>query len=133
MVALHLVVPRNATDKAMISNFLAIGVTGITNAKIDPEALYVGCYKDQRNGRALPVRITKIKKYSTEGITEQCINECKRLGHPYAGLQYSDQCYCGIMYNKYGTSVESKCDKKCKDHSGKMCGGHYKNSVYKTS
>eukprot|EP00112_Aurelia_sp_Birch-Aquarium-sp1_P001270 Seg1132.1 transcript_id=Seg1132.1/GoldUCD/mRNA.D3Y31 product="Xylosyltransferase oxt" protein_id=Seg1132.1/GoldUCD/D3Y31 len=99
---------------------------------IDQEPFYVGCYEDKAS-RALPVnRNAYMKLYNAEGIIVQCTKECKSLGHPYAGVQYYFNCFCGTAYNKYGAVADENCNFQCRDYSGKMCGGYYKNSVYKT-
>ena len=62
----------------------------------------------------------------------KCIALCRADNYPYAGLQYFDQCWCGHSYDKYKVLPESSCNTICKDSSGKMCGGSWANSVYRT-
>jgi len=90
---------------------------------------YIGCYKDGGQ-RALPSPQSLQKSLGT--FTEQCINKCRSLNYPYAGLQYYYQCFCGEEYDKYGKADESLCNYLCRDSSGSFCGGSWKNSVYKT-
>ena len=70
---------------------------------------------------------------STRGnLTVQCIMECRSSNFPYAGLQHHTQCYCGTTYDRYGKVGDSECNNGCSDSSGLMCGGVYRNSVYRT-
>eukprot|EP00112_Aurelia_sp_Birch-Aquarium-sp1_P006386 Seg1706.4 transcript_id=Seg1706.4/GoldUCD/mRNA.D3Y31 product=Fibropellin-1 protein_id=Seg1706.4/GoldUCD/D3Y31 len=99
--------------------------------KTDPESLYVGCYIDAGD-RAL-FGVGGMKQNDVIGITKQCIKICKGAGHPYAGLQWYSQCFCGTTYDKHGKASESACNTACRDSFGRMCGGSWKNSIYKTS
>ena len=46
--------------------------------------------------------------------------------------QYSDQCFCGNTYGRYGKSDENDCNAHCAGDSTKTCGGTWRNSVYRT-
>lgn len=63
---------------------------------------------------------------------DECINECKTKGYSYAGLQYHGQCYCDNKYGSHGVSSVSECNTHC-NKGGGICGGAYRNSVYKTA
>ena len=89
---------------------------------------YIGCYKDDRI-RALPSE--QILNQELGSLTQQCIDKCRNLNHPYAGLQYFSHCFCGSAYDKYGKVDESYCNTQCRDSSGQFCGGTWINSVYK--
>ena len=58
--------------------------------------------------------------------------ELNVAGYKYAGLQYSNQCWCGnsTAYSKYG---QTGCDETCPGNSEQICGGSFYNSVYKIS
>ena len=47
------------------------------------------------------------------------------------GLQASIRCYCGNGYDKYGAAGEADCDKTCSGNVNEICGGFWRNSVYK--
>ena len=51
-------------------------------------------------------------------------------GFDFAGVQYSDECYCGKEYDTYGPA--DKCDRPCDGDPSEICGGSYANSVYET-
>ena len=51
------------------------------------------------------------------------------VGYKYAGLQYSEECYCGNSgYDRYG--VGDGCNQTCSGNSDQICGGAFRNSVY---
>ena len=74
----------------------------------------------------------EMKEYDTMGMTEQCIKKCESRGDPYAGLIWI-QCFCGTAFDKYGAAAESECNRACLDYTGRMCGGHWKISIYRTN
>ena len=89
---------------------------------------YIGCYKDG-GSRALTSQQTLNANLGS--YTQQCIDKCRSLNHPYAGLQYYYQCFCGTTYDKHGKADEAQCNAQCRDSSGTICGGTWRNSVYK--
>ena len=96
------------------------------------DSLYVGCFPDVAENRALPHEFSPIKIFTNPGVIDQCIAGCKNLGHPYAGVQSGYTCFCGTTYDKYGNASESDCVNGCADNSKRKCGGSSKNSVYRT-
>ena len=90
---------------------------------------YIGCYYDASE-RALPS--FQILDISLGKLAEQCIEKCRSLNHPFAGLQHKSQCFCGTTFSRYGKADDPKCNTLCADSSGRYCGGIWKNSVYKT-
>ena len=87
------------------------------------ELRYLGCYRDQWN-RDLPVR----KRDVYVNAKDTCATLCK--DYRYFGLQSGTECFCGDTFGKYGKSVESKCNRSCKDDKTQICGGWWRNSVY---
>ncbi len=51
-------------------------------------------------------------------------------GFKYAGLQNSNQCFCGMTHGYYGKMPEDECNKKCQGDKEEICGAYYRNSVY---
>ena len=83
----------------------------------------LGCFKDNQ-GRDLD-------GFSFVGIMNAkiCSETCRSKGFKYAGTQYSEQCFCGNSYGKYGKA--DNCDMPCKGHEGEICGGTWANTIYK--
>ena len=53
-------------------------------------------------------------------------------GYDYAGLQARAYCSCGNTYGSHGLASESECDETCTGDTSQICGGGWRNSVYKT-
>ena len=52
-------------------------------------------------------------------------------GFQYAGVQHSSECFCGNEYDKYGRAAAGDCNMACAGNSSQICGGGWRNSVYK--
>ena len=91
---------------------------------------YMGCYIDVKNNRSLAS--FQYLRTANGYFNRQCVDICSSLNHPYAGLQYYDECWCGTTYDKNGRANDSECNTPCRDSSGIMCGGGARLSVYKS-
>jgi len=56
------------------------------------------------------------------------------MGYSYAGVQYSDYCYCGNSYGLHGVSPSpsTDCNMRARGNPSQYGGGSYKNSIYRT-
>ncbi|KAL3928763.1 MAG: hypothetical protein SGBAC_012506 [Bacillariaceae sp.] len=86
-----------------------------------PTSSYLGCYVDGSN-RVMDVYLGTLVN------VQDCRDFCKGLGYPYAGVQFSNQCFCGNAYDRLGSG--SGCTSTCWDSADQYCGGAYRNSVY---
>jgi hypothetical protein len=87
---------------------------------------YVGCFEDQGHPRRLPM-------FPGNGFNiDRCISECAFQGAPYAGLQWFGECFCGDYVDPEMRVPDADCDTPCRVGDG-MCGGSWRNSVYKTT
>ena len=87
------------------------------------------CYGDSSN-KDLPHRLTDTPAGLPDS-TVWCRSQCGALGYIYAGVQFTNECYCGNSFGKYGKKPNSDCDMACEDTSGnKNCGGGSRNNVY---
>ena len=118
-------------DPPLIDVLFYVSVTVIKMDE-DIKMRYIGCFLDSQQ-RALPFKSILDADSLTldETFISKCIETCKTGNHPYAGLQYRKECYCGQNYNMHGKAAESDCNELCSDGSGE-CGGSWRNSVYKT-
>ena len=74
----------------------------------------VGCFKDDRDPRALPILIQKYSVNETDlansfaDIIHACATEVFEYGLRYFGVEYQHECWSGvnggITYNRYGRS-----------------------------
>jgi len=89
----------------------------------------LGCYGDNPD-RDLPYEhYMGIAGGSTQAY---CAMHCFNKGYKYAGCQYSNECYCGNTYGRYGPS--SYCNHFCAgDRTNQtICGGDWANTVLST-
>jgi hypothetical protein len=79
---------------------------------------YLGCYKDDVNQRALPVRLQDV------GTVEACITQCQSAGYSLAGLEYYYQCFCGNSGTNGQPRIDDgQCNTPCNDDKSETCGG----------
>ncbi|XP_063415231.1 sialate:O-sulfotransferase 2-like [Mytilus trossulus] len=86
---------------------------------------YIGCFVD--DGHRL------LRRFAGDG--NMSLGKCRHLcrGYKYLGLQYANQCFCGNYLNHrvYPQSSELQCHMGCTSEPHRMCGGTWRNSVYK--
>ncbi|KAH8155190.1 uncharacterized protein LAJ45_00199 [Morchella importuna] len=87
-----------------------------------------GCYSEATTGRAL----SGYSFTNTTGMTvELCVGVCKDRSFKYAGLEYSQECYCGNTLASTSTKIDdSQCNSLCKGNKREYCGAGSKLNVY---
>ena len=82
----------------------------------------LGCYTEaSNNNRAL---IFQQNITSLTMSTEICLSSCKAMGMPYAGTEYSGECYCGTFLNPGSVPTTSdQCNMPCNGNPSETCGG----------
>lgn len=81
--------------------------------KADDEYIYQGCYTETNdiNGtekrRALP-DANKVAK--GELVVPDCLDFCEEGGYPWAGVQFSRECWCGHFLSAFSEKVD---DRQC--------------------
>jgi hypothetical protein len=92
----------------------------------------LGCYTEASdNNRAL---IFQQNVSSSALTTEICLSSCKAMGMPYAGTEYSGQCFCGTFLNPGSVPTTSdQCNMPCSGDSSETCGGSRILNVYYAS
>jgi len=98
---------------------------------------YYGCYVETTTSnstdfqRALP---GKTETLGTNMTVPICQDYCAQDKYEFAGLEYTNECYCGFALNEQSTKVsDSECDLLCTGDSGQYCGGSLRLSVYNTT
>lgn len=92
---------------------------------------YLGCAPDiAGKSRTLPSN----QLNDMEGMTvERCVDHCRTSGYTIAGLEYSQQCFCGNSIPQ-GRSPDPKrmgnCDMPCTGDDSQICGGAGQISLY---
>ena len=85
---------------------------------------------DSLSDRILPFRASAI------GDTNMTIEKCKKLcfsDHDYlfAGVEYSNQCWCGNDRPHYKTyAPQSECNYLCNGNQDQKCGGKLRISIF---
>jgi hypothetical protein len=90
---------------------------------------YIGCGTDDLKVRTFPKRTT-----SQTLTPASCIQTCAAEGYAFAGMEYSNECYCG---NALSSTRAPKagflgdCTMSCAGDASQYCGGHKTLSIYK--
>lgn len=102
--------------------------------KADDEYIYQGCYTETNdiNGtekrRALP-DANKVAK--GELVVPDCLDFCEEGGYPWAGVQFSRECWCGHFLSAFSEKVDDRqCNTTCDGNVSMACGGSQRLSVY---
>ncbi|OAG05309.1 uncharacterized protein CC84DRAFT_1248224 [Paraphaeosphaeria sporulosa] len=62
--------------------------------------------------------------YDTKEMTmEVCLNYCTAGGYPYAGLEYSQECCCGLVNRSPREANATDCNQLCSRSNQEICGG----------
>ncbi|KAJ7769311.1 WSC domain-containing protein [Mycena metata] len=88
-----------------------------------------GCYPDTIKDRVL----CNDSYTDTKAMTlEACTWFCSSRQYPYAGLEYSQECYCGdALYATHGGPANaSECGSACTGNSTEACGGNFRMQIY---
>ncbi|XP_046565547.1 integumentary mucin C.1-like isoform X2 [Haliotis rubra] len=104
-----------------------ISTTPPTTSRTTPGPVYKGCYQDDEN-RVLPhehmLNITSM-------TTDMCRFHCTQYEYSFFGLEAGTECHCGTMIKSgYRKVSDSDCNYPCAGDNTKMCGGHWKISIY---
>ncbi|KAK3103053.1 hypothetical protein FSP39_016093 [Pinctada imbricata] len=86
---------------------------------------YIGCYKDH-----IPRVLNGYELKGSKTMTpKSCVSMCKNRHFKFAGVQFSQECFCG---NSLGTTLqpEKECNMACSGDNNQMCGGSMRLSVY---
>ena len=93
---------------------------------------YLGCWYDGHpQRRDLGVQ----QQRSHDDLTPaRCVALCHSLGHAFAAVQFSKECFCGDEPpGAFGKAAEAECDWPCTGDAALACGGRNRNSVYSVS
>ncbi|KAL9113797.1 MAG: hypothetical protein Q9227_002243 [Pyrenula ochraceoflavens] len=97
---------------------------------------YQGCYTEGTNGRALNGLLNPIP--GAQVSVENCTTACQ--GYAYAGMEYSQECYCGnslgagsVLATGGSDPNANGCSMTCGANATEYCGGANRLSLYKTN
>ncbi|GLH11058.1 Xylosyltransferase oxt [Gryllus bimaculatus] len=90
----------------------------------------LGCFRDNKTFRLLSGYYANLK---TTNSPKHCIDLCLQSGFPYAGVQFSTQCFCGNDEPPSTSRLpDSSCNMKCPTDPRDACGGYFTINVYET-
>ncbi|PHH61538.1 hypothetical protein CDD81_275 [Ophiocordyceps australis] len=91
--------------------------------------VFEGCHVDV--GRSLNGPLLS----DAELTNEKCMAFCLEKGYPYAGTEYSTECFCGAQLARGAVedTSQGKCDLPCGGDAAQKCGGLNRLSLYRTS
>ncbi|KAJ8925077.1 hypothetical protein NQ315_001249 [Exocentrus adspersus] len=90
----------------------------------------LGCFKDEKNFRLLNGYFGVNKN---ENSPRFCMKLCLQSGFPYAGVEYSNECFCGADEPPSTSKIpDSSCNLKCPGDQHATCGGYYTVNIYQT-
>ncbi|XP_071849045.1 sialate:O-sulfotransferase 2-like [Apostichopus japonicus] len=94
--------------------------------------VYMGCYKDAttKYRRALQGAFyTDINRMTIE----RCLQHCSLKSYPFAGLEFSSECYCAQAVTASKAREKDACNMTCSGNKDQICGGAPYISVYQIS
>ena len=69
----------------------------------------------------------------TKNSPSTCITACKNVGYQLAGVQYTNQCFCGNTPPPWSViRPDNECNKICPGNPNQKCGGRWRMNVYTT-
>ncbi|KAF8261472.1 hypothetical protein EI94DRAFT_797758 [Lactarius quietus] len=64
---------------------------------------------------------------------ENCIDACQQSAYGIAGVEFGQECYCGIGIDRGGMTISSsECMLACSGDSSEVCGGPNRLAIYYT-
>jgi len=99
----------------------------------EPSLKYIGCFEDHRK-RQVEKKMDDMKRTNSPA---NCGEICKNAGYKYVAVQSGKQCFCANVLRQDQDTLtvdvkpEGDCNKKCPGDKSKMCGGKWRNSLYK--
>ncbi|KAJ3190888.1 hypothetical protein HK101_008272 [Irineochytrium annulatum] len=93
---------------------------------------WVGCYQDNVDSGAGPVRTLAWQFISQSMTVELCLGFCNSFGYTYAGVEYGNECYCDdALHGPPAVNGETECNVPCAANPGEYCGAGGRLGVYK--
>lgn len=121
--------PCTGDVEEMCGGTLVISLYEVAQPVVITGPSYGGCYTDDINNRVLSGIFVRDDLDMTP---EVCATFCE--GSPYFGIEYSDECFCGVEGDDFAELGESSaCNLRCSGDGRQTCGGPYAISVYKSA
>jgi hypothetical protein len=86
----------------------------------------LGCYSEGTSGRSLNWRQDSVAAATM--TVETCLAACKAGGYSFAGIEFAQECYCGVVLGNGTLPVDDgSCSMPCNGNKNEMCGGELRN------
>ncbi|KAF7792196.1 hypothetical protein EIP86_003229 [Pleurotus ostreatoroseus] len=98
---------------------------GGKSTSVIPQGKHVAAptdYREPSGGRVFPNQIIN----TNNNTVDACLNQCAKFGYPAAGLEFSDECYCGDISDvsaSPGFAPAADCSMPCSGDPAHLCGG----------
>ncbi|XP_012284899.1 xylosyltransferase oxt [Orussus abietinus] len=90
----------------------------------------LGCFKDDKTHRILSGYYAVFKGNNSP---VHCAYLCLQSGYPYAGIEYSVECFCGMEEpSRVKRLPDSSCNMKCPGNPKETCGGYLTINIFHT-
>lgn len=100
--------------------------SSINNNTYAGNMTYWGCWSDQTQRT-----LTNMTYQSDANTIELCTQTCADGGNTIAGLEATNQCYCGTSLGYQAQQVvDSSCQYSCPGNSSQICGGYNRLSLF---
>jgi len=81
--------------------------------------------------RDLPNEMADIPTSPQQGSISWCVDQCLSAGYDYAGIQNTNECYCGDEFGQ-ASYREGECTDICTDGSSDTCGASCRSEIFST-
>ncbi|KAF4588036.1 hypothetical protein EYR38_009997 [Pleurotus pulmonarius] len=109
---------------------VALPVPVIKDTGLPGQWKSAGCLKEPGAERVFPYQIIM----QTNLTVEACLNQCAAFGYPAAGMEFSDECYCGDVADEQNnggvTAPDADCSMPCSGDPIHLCGGAERLQLY---
>ncbi|KAF8259546.1 copper radical oxidase [Lactarius quietus] len=123
--------PNRLSVYTSTGNVTALPVPTVQTTNLPGSWQYSQCFAEPPGGRVFP--LYQIDLVNNNSATN-CLSLCAEFGYPAAGMEYSDQCFCGDLSditNNGGTPAPaSDCSMPCSGDPIHICGGGSRLSLY---
>lgn len=86
---------------------------------------YLSCYEDSVYSRTLKHQLSV-----PANSVEACTSACKGAGYKYAGVEWSNECFCDNTILVGRTGGFDDCDMSCNGKPSEYCGGSQRLNIY---
>lgn len=129
----------NSTESCGAGNFLSLFWSGQSPPKTNPGSgnwSFVGCYSEGIDGAKTLANEIFPGASPANMTVDLCTAGCQSAGYVLAGVEYSEQCYCGNVFSSGGAPAPATadglngCNMLCAGNSSEYCGGPNRLDVY---